>query len=135
MCVSTFPSWPLAPCLHRGPSEQGPSGHLASLWLPWIVQVLGGDHVAQTDLGVEGGLCWPVLCLILPLPSSLLCPPAPRGDFDPEAQAYSEMGRAKMEWGPGQVWTDLAVSEAPEVRWGQDLQKTPRIPRVVTQGR
>lgn len=35
------------------------------------VQMLGGDHIAQTDLGAEGELCWAVFC-----PSKLSALPA-----------------------------------------------------------
>ena len=91
--------------------------------------MLGGDHIAQADLGAEEELCWPVFC-----PSQALCSAR-------QAQAWPEMGRPKMGWGPGQVWTDLIIDEAREIRsqmgsrWRRDLQKTPGVLCMVTQGR
>lgn len=66
--------------LFGGPSEQGQcGGHAASLWLPWIAQMLGGNCVTQTDLGVEGGLCRLVLCPILRCSPALALPACSEG--------------------------------------------------------
>lgn len=57
------------------------------------VQMLGDDHVAQTDLGVEDVLAHPRAHSATPMLS--LCPPAQSG-FGPEAQAWPEMGRPRV---------------------------------------
>lgn len=53
-----------------------------------------------------------MLCPCLLLPVSYSACLLRRGGFGPEAQARSEMGRPRVEWGPGQVWTVLTISRA-----------------------
>ena len=91
--------------------------------------MLGGDCVAQTDLGVERGFCWPILCPLLYHPQTLsLCALTQGGGFGPEAQAWSEIVRPS---GVGS-WPDLDslhCQGSPRshigIKWGQDSPKGP----------
>lgn len=71
--------------------------------------------------------------LACPLPFSAapklsLCLPTQRGGFGPAAQAWSELDRPGVQWGPCQVCTVHIVSEASEARWGWGSPEDPWNP-------
>lgn len=71
--------------------------------------------------------------LACPLPFSAapklsLCLPTQRGGFGPAAQAWFELDRPGVQWGPCQVCTVHIVSEASEARWGWGSPEDPWNP-------